>query len=144
MSLKMQKSLAAKVLEVGEGRVWIDPQRFEDVSGAITRADIRALIISGAIKARPEVGISKGRYRRIQKQKRKGLRKGAGTRKGPVTGDEWIDRIRSMREFLRLLRRRKIVTPSVYRTLYLKAKGGAFHDKRQMKSYLEEHNLARK
>jgi large subunit ribosomal protein L19e len=61
-----------------------------------------------------------------------------------VIGDKWEDRIRSMREFLRLMRRRKIITPSVYRVLYLKAKGGAFHDKRQLKVYIEEHELARR
>jgi len=144
MSLSIQKKLAAKILKAGKSRVWIDPENFEDVSAAITRDDIRALISYGAIKARPKVGISKGRFRHVQQQKRKGLRKGPGTRKGPVTGDEWVDRIRSMRAFLKLIRRRKIITPSVYRMLYLKTKGGAFHDKRQLKSYIEEHSLARK
>jgi len=144
MSLKIQKRIASDVLNVGESRVWMDPERFEDISIAITRDDIRALIGEGAIKARPETGVSRGRYRHAHLQKRKGLRKGPGTRKGPVTGDEWINRIRSIREFLRLLRRRKIITPAVYRVLYLKAKGGAFHDKRQLKTYIEEHNLARR
>ena len=144
MSLKIQKRIASDVLNVGESRVWMDPERFEDITIAITRDDIRALINGGAIKARPETGVSRGRYRHAHLQKRKGLRKGPGTRKGPVTGDEWINRIRSIREFLRLLRRRKIITPAVYRVLYLKAKGGAFHDKRQLKTYIEEHNLARR
>lgn len=144
MSLKIQKSIAAKVMKVGKGRVWIDPDRFEDVSMAITREDIRSLIKDGAIKKRAEVGISKGRFRKTRLQKKKGLRKGPGTRKGPVTGDEWIHRIRSIREFLRLLRRRKIITPATYRVLYLKAKGGAFHDKRQLKAYIEEKGLGRR
>jgi large subunit ribosomal protein L19e len=144
MSLRIQKQLAAKVLDIGKGRVWLDPDRFEDISAAITRDDIRALVHDGAIKARPQVGVSRGRFRQASLQRKKGLRKGPGTRKGPVQGDEWIHRIRSMREFLRLVRRRKIITPTVYRTLYLKAKGGAFHDKRQLKSYIEEHNLARR
>jgi large subunit ribosomal protein L19e len=144
MSLKIQKRLASDVLNVGESRVWMDPERSDDISMAITRNDIRSLINDGAIKARPELGVSKGRHRHAHKQKGRGLRKGPGTRKGPVTGDEWIDRIRSMRDFLRLLRKRKIITPTVYRTLYLKAKGGAFHDKRQLKAYIEEHNLARR
>jgi large subunit ribosomal protein L19e len=144
MSLKIQRGIAAKVMKVGEGRVWIDPGRFEDVSMAITREDIRSLIKDGAIKKRAEVGVSRGRFRKTRQQKKKGLRKGPGTRKGPVTGDEWMHRIRSIREFLRLMRRRKIITPTVYRTLYLKAKGGAFHDKRQLKAYIEEKGLARR
>ncbi len=144
MSLRNQKKMAADVLKIGETRVWIDPERFEDVSIAITRDDVRALIKDGAISTRPEVGISRGRFRHNHLQKRKGLRKGPGTRKGVVRGDEWENRIRSMREFLKLLRKRKIITPAVYRTLYLKAKGGAFHDRRQLKSYVEEHELARR
>lgn len=144
MSLRIQRSIAAKVLKVGEGRIWIDPTRFEDVSLAITREDIRSLIKDGAIMKRPEVGVSRGRHRKVKQQKKKGLKKGPGTRKGPVTGDEWVHRIRSMREFLRLMRRRKIITPAIYRALYLKAKGGAFHDKRQLKAYIEEKGLARR
>ncbi|MDD1776415.1 MAG: 50S ribosomal protein L19e [Candidatus Methanomethylicus sp.] len=144
MSLRNQKRIAADVMKIGETRVWIDPERFEDVSAAITRSDVRSLVDDGAIKTRPQIGVSRGRSRHKHKQKRKGLRKGPGSRKGVVEGDEWMDRIRSMREFLRLLRKRKIITPSVYRMLYLKAKGGAFHDKRQLKSYIEEHDLARR
>lgn len=53
MSLKIQKRLASDVLKIGEGRVWMDPERFEDIGIAITRDDIRALIHDGAIKARP-------------------------------------------------------------------------------------------
>ncbi|MBC7120749.1 MAG: 50S ribosomal protein L19e [Candidatus Methanosuratus sp.] len=144
MSLSNQRRLAADVLDVGETRVWIDPTRFEDVVAAITREDIRNLIKEGVIKARPERGVSRGRYRKTHLQKKKGLRKGPGSRKGKVEGDEWEYRIRSMREFLRLLKKRKIITPGVYRELYLKAKGGAFHDKRQLKTYIEERGLARR
>jgi large subunit ribosomal protein L19e len=144
MSLRNQKRIAADVLKIGKSRVWIDPDRFEDVSVAITRGDVRGLVDEGAIKTRPEVGVSRGRSRHKHKQKRKGLRKGPGSRKGRVEGDEWMNRIRSIREFLRMLRRRKIITPKDYRMLYLKAKGGAFHDKRQLKSYIQEHDLARR
>lgn len=144
MSLSNQRRLAAEVLNVGETRVWIDPTRFEDVVAAITREDIRNLIKEGVIKARPKRGVSRGRYRAVHLQKKKGLRKGPGSRKGLVEGDEWEFRIRSMRAFLRLLKKRKIIAPGVYRELYLKAKGGAFHDKRQLKTYIEEHGLARR
>ncbi len=144
MSLRIQRRLAADVLKVGEGRVWIDPDRFEDVSAAITRDDIRALIRDGAISPRPVKGISRGRTRHTLAQKRKGLRRGPGSRRRAVEEEDWPNKIRAVREFLRLLRRRKIITPSVYRMLYLKAKGGAFHDKRQVKAYIEEHDLARR
>jgi len=42
--LKAQKRLAADELDVGKGRVWLDPEAQEEVADAITREDIRELI----------------------------------------------------------------------------------------------------
>ena len=61
MDLKNQKRMAAVILKCGETRVWIDPNRQEDVADAITRADIRTAIESGTIRAHPKQGISRGR-----------------------------------------------------------------------------------
>ena len=61
MDLKNQRRMAAEILDCGENRVWIDPNRTEDLADAITRADIRTAIGSGTIKAMPKAGISKGR-----------------------------------------------------------------------------------
>ncbi|MCJ7516993.1 MAG: 50S ribosomal protein L19e, partial [Methanomassiliicoccales archaeon] len=63
MDLKSQRRIAAQILGCGEGRVWIDPDRIEDVADAITRADIRTAIESGTIRARPKKGVSRGRAR---------------------------------------------------------------------------------
>ncbi|MDH5806540.1 MAG: 50S ribosomal protein L19e [Candidatus Methanomethylicaceae archaeon] len=144
MNLKVQRRLAAEVLGVGENRIWIDPSKISEVSAAITREEIRKFIEDGIIKARPEIGISRGRWRKIREQKKKGLRKGPGSRKGPVESDDWIYRVRAMRSFLRLLKKKKIITPKVYRMLYIKVKSGIFHDRRQLKTYIEEHGLARR
>lgn len=144
MNLKVQRRLAAEVLGVGENRVWIDPSKLSEVSAAITREEIRKLIEDGVIKARPVIGISRGRWRKIRKQKRKGLRKGPGSRKGPVESDDWVYRVRAMRAYLRLLKKKKIITPKIYRMLYVKVKSGVFHDRRQLKAYIEEHGLARR
>ncbi|RLI07420.1 50S ribosomal protein L19e, partial [Candidatus Bathyarchaeota archaeon] len=51
MSLKSQRRLAASILNVGVNRVWIDPERIEDVDVAITREEIKKLIHEGVIKA---------------------------------------------------------------------------------------------
>ena len=47
MSLKSQRRLAAEILKVGESRVWMDPDRTEEVEIAITREEIRRLIHEG-------------------------------------------------------------------------------------------------
>jgi LSU ribosomal protein L19E len=47
MNLTTQKRLAAEILKVGTNRVWIDPERVEEVSTAITRESIKQLIKDG-------------------------------------------------------------------------------------------------
>ena len=41
MNLTTQKRLAASILKVGLNRVWIDPERMEEVSMAITREGVK-------------------------------------------------------------------------------------------------------
>lgn len=71
MNLTTQKKLAAKILKVGVNRVWIDPEHMEEVSRAITRNSIRALINDGVIKAKPVNGISSYRAKHNAEQKKK-------------------------------------------------------------------------
>ena len=54
MNLTTQKRLAASILKVGLNRVWIDPERLEEVSMAITREGVKQLIYDGAFKAKPQ------------------------------------------------------------------------------------------
>nr|MQY68649.1 50S ribosomal protein L19e [Hadesarchaea archaeon] len=82
MKLNTQRRLAADILGVGVNRVWIDSARIADVSSAISREDVKRLIRQGAIKARPELGISRGRFRRRAAKRKQGRRRGVGSRKG--------------------------------------------------------------
>ncbi|RLG90537.1 50S ribosomal protein L19e, partial [Candidatus Bathyarchaeota archaeon] len=84
MSLKSQRRLAAEILKIGENRVWIDPERIEDVQMAITREEIKKLIHEGAIKKLKEKGVSRARARVIREKKKKGLRRGPGSRSGAM------------------------------------------------------------
>ncbi|MBS7652083.1 MAG: 50S ribosomal protein L19e [Candidatus Bathyarchaeia archaeon] len=149
MSLKSQRRIAASILNVGTHRVWIDPERREDVELAITRSEIRRLIHEGAIKAAPIKGESRWRAKRLKEKRRKGLRRGPGTRKGGRYAtisrkSRWMSRIRAIRERLRLLRARRIITPTTYRELYLKAKGGEFKSISDMERYISQRGLRRK
>ncbi|KXB01039.1 50S ribosomal protein L19 [candidate division MSBL1 archaeon SCGC-AAA259O05] len=146
MKLRMQKRLAADILGVGEERVWIDPDRMTEVSTAITRADIRELIRDEAIKAKPKKSTSRARARKRQEQKSKGRQSGPGTRKGSKQGrksrkDEWISKVRSLRQELREYRDEGLIDSSLYRSLYRKVKGGAFRNKAHLRTYLEERGL---
>lgn len=142
MDLKNQRRMAAELLGCGENRVWIDPNRSEDVADAITRADIRTAIASGSIKAVPKTGISKGRTRHNQAQRRKGRQRGPGSRKGRAGArtprkSAWIQTIRPIRATLRELRDEGKIPRNVYREFYMKAKGGMFKSRAHVLSHLK-------
>jgi len=127
--LAKQRRIAAKVLKVGEGRVWIDPESISDVEEAITRADIRDLIEEGVIRKKPKRGVSRGRARIRALKKSLGRRKGHGSRKGTQGARrskkrQWIIRIRALRRRLKELRAEGVIDKSMYHRLYNKAKGG--------------------
>jgi len=141
--------MAAEVLGVGEGRVWIDPERLEDVEAAITREDIRRLIHEGAIRKLKEKGVSRARARILHEKKKKGRRRGAGSRSGSRKARAklkraWVEKIRALRRRLRKLKEKRVITTRVYRQLYLKAKSGVFRSVSDLHRYIEVHDLRRK
>jgi len=149
VSLKSQRRLAAKILKVGESRVWINPDRIDDVQAAITREEIKKLIHEGAIKALPKEGVSRARARIIHAKKKKGLRKGPGSRSGASGAimskkEAWMKKIRALRRRLRELREKRIITESVYRKLYVMAKSGRFESKAELENYIKAQGWWRK
>lgn len=146
MKLSVQKRLAASLFKCSEKRVWFDEDRLDDIKEAITKQDIKGLVVEGAIRLKPAKSQSKGRARKIKTQKSKGLQKGRGSRKGALRARTpkkatWMAKIRVQRGFLKTLRDKGHVTKSQYQNLYLKSKGGFFRSKRHIKLYLEEHNI---
>jgi len=149
LSLRSQRRLAAEVLKVGEGRVWIDPDRTEDVEAAITREEIRKLIHEGAIRSLPEKGVSRARARVLQEKKRKGLRRGPGQKSGSAQTrvskkQAWMKKIRPLREKLRELKASRAITESVYRRLYNMAGSGVFESTADLERYIRTRGLGRR
>lgn len=139
--LTAQRRLAADVLDVGESRVWFDPTAQGEIASAITRDEIRDLVDDGLIQRKPKRGNSRGRARERNAKRAYGHRKGPGRRKGTKNArhngrEEWIDGIRAQRRELRELREEGILSPSVYREVYNKARGGEFRSIRYMRNYL--------
>lgn len=146
MNLTNKKRMAARLLKVGESRVWFDPERLSEINEAITKADIRRLIQDYAIQAKPATGVSRFRARKIADQKRKGRQAGEGSKKGTFRArlpkkQEWMAKIRSQRFFLKDLKDKELVKPSDYRKLYLMCKGSFFRSIRHIKLYMEEHSM---
>jgi len=144
-ALELVKKVAAKLLKVGVNRVWIDPEQLDRASAAITKEDVRKLIKDGVVRARPVKGISRWRWRRAHEQRKKGLRKGPGSRKGPVVSRKraWIARVRALRRFLSDLKERRRIARSTYRELYSMVKSGVFHSKAQLQAYIKEKGLVK-
>lgn len=147
--LSSQRRLAAQILKVGQNRVWIDPQRMDDVEAAITREEVKKLIHEKVITSLPEKGVSRSRAKTIQEKKRKGRRKGAGSKTGAGHAkiskkEAWMSRIRSLRKRLRELKATRVITEATYRKLYRVAGSGRFESVADLERYLKANDLWRK
>ena len=139
--LRNQRRMGASILKCGVNRVWMDHDRTDEIAKAVTKNDIRILIRGKAIKSRQIQGISRGRKRFNVQQKKKGRRRGYGSRKGRKYArlsrkERWIRTIRPIRKYLRSIRDAGKIDVSSYRLYYKKAKGGEFRSKNHLKSHL--------
>ncbi|MFX0050552.1 MAG: 50S ribosomal protein L19e [Candidatus Hermodarchaeota archaeon] len=149
MNLTPQKKIAAKILGVGVKRVWIDPDVEEDLTLALTRADVRKLIADRIIRKKAIKGVSRVRARKIGTQKRRGQRRGLGSRKGRIGARQpskklWIVKVRSQRRYLSGLRDSQRITPAQYRTLYTKVKGNAYRSVTHLRNTIEDQGILKK
>jgi large subunit ribosomal protein L19e len=131
-------------MKCGVTRVWIDPSRIKDVQEAITGHDVRKFISEGVIKKLPKQGISSYRKNKIRLQKKKGRRRGQGTRKGypaALKKTKWAKRIRVIRRILKELKNKERITNKTYWQMYRTAKSGFFRSKAHLISHLEKNEL---
>ncbi len=139
MELNQVKRIASKVLKVGISRVVV--KKPEEAAQAMTREDVRKLVEKGAISKKPEKGTSRARARKIEEQKKKGRRRGPGSRKKTKKGtkEEWMKKVRALRKQLRELKPK--LEPADYKRLYKMIKGGYFRSKSHLKLYVTERKL---
>jgi large subunit ribosomal protein L19e len=140
-NLKFQRRIAAKILKVGENRIWLDLTKREEIEKAVTRADIKKLIEKKIIKALPE---------KLKKPRERKKRKSApGSKKGGKYSTiekkrKWILTIRPLRKMLKELRDSGQIDRKTYRKLYLLVKGGMFRSRAHLKTYLEQKGILKK
>ncbi len=148
-NLSSQRRLAAQILKVGQNRVWINPERIDDVEGAITRDEIKRLIHEKIIVSLPEKGVSRSRAKAVREKKRVGRRKGAGSRTGSGHAkiskkEAWMIKIRCLRRKLRELKASRVITENTYRKCYGIAGSGKFESVAELERYLKANDLWRK
>jgi large subunit ribosomal protein L19e len=144
MELKKAKELAATIMKVGIGKIYIDPVQTDKVKEAMTRDDIRGLIAERVVKKRQDNFQSKGRARVLKAQKQKGRKRGQGKRKGTKKTrvnkkENWIKKVRAQRRTLKELKQTKPeeVKALGYSKLYRQVKGGLFKGKKYLIEHIE-------
>jgi len=149
MNLQVQRRIAADILKAGINRVSFDESRLNEIKEAITKADLRNLINDGAIILNQINGKSNFRSNKLKIQRRKGKRRGMGSRKGTKTArltrkTTWMIKVRVQRKFIKLLKEKKYLSVQNYRIMYKMIKSNMFRSKRHLKLYLDENNLVTK
>jgi len=127
--LTTQRRLAAEILNTGKAKVIFDPLRFEDISKAITRLDIRDLIKDKAITRR---------FTKKQRTKKEARNKGLGhiRKRLKRRKERYMAKIRKIRRYLSETKNRKIISKEEYQYLRRLAKSGHFKTRRHLKEHL--------
>jgi large subunit ribosomal protein L19e len=144
MNVRSKKELSSKILKAGKSRVRVESDK--DVMDAITRNDIRVLIKKGKIRKVQKKGTTRKYAKETLKQKRKGRKKGEGSRKGAAYSRKtkktlWIEKVRALRSLAMNLRDTGKIHRSDYRRIYLMIKGGQFRNKKHLLFYLKDKEL---
>lgn len=138
-AFKTQKRIAAQLLGVSANRIWLDPNRLDEIKQAITRRDIEELIKEKAIKAKPVHGVKRRAGKKHDERRKKGRKRGPGRRKKIVKQRkrEYVMLIRRLRSYLRALKNKGVITTNQYQKLRRLAKAGMFSSKKSVDEYIK-------
>lgn len=144
MKLNKLKKSAGKILKKGKNKIKINPEKFEEnkkiVTDAITKDDVRKIIVEGVVEKKKDTGHSRGRARVLLKKKKLKRKSGPGKRKGTQKArkkvDEYNLRVRALRKKLRELKKEDKLNNKNYNDLYRKIKGNYFKGKKYLEKYV--------
>ena len=137
VNLTQQRRLAASLLRVGKGRVWMDPNEVNEIALANSRKAVRKLIKDNFIFQKKIAMHSRQRARVRKEERRLGRHTGLGKRRGCADGRMpqkilWIRRQRTLRRLLKKYRESKKFDKHLYHQLYLDCKAARYNSKRNL------------
>lgn len=136
--MKLQKKLAARILGVGESKIWLDPTKISEIEKAVSAADVRKLIKKGYIKKKVEK-VSKPKEK---KKKRRYYGSKKGKKYSIVSKKErWVKLVRVLRRYAKELKEKGKIDNKTYRRIRALIKGGMFKSKAHLELYLKQHEL---
>ncbi|RLG14056.1 MAG: 50S ribosomal protein L19e [Candidatus Nanohalarchaeota archaeon] len=143
MNLRSKKTISAKLLKCGINRIWFDPEENDKIAKALTNQDIQKLINEKIIQKKQKKGVSRARANIKLTQKKKGLQKSAGNRKGKAGARQgrkarWIKQIRAVRRELLVLRAKGIFNKGEYRKMYRLGCGGVLKSRAYTRMYAKK------
>ena len=137
VNLRQQRRLAAEILRVGKGRVWMDPNEVNEIALANSRKAVRKLIKDNFI-FKKKIQIHSRQRALLRKQERRlGRHTGLGKRRGCSDGRMpqkvlWIRRQRTLRRLLKKKKKKKKFDKHLYHQLYLDCKAARYNSKRNL------------
>ncbi|KAI5171307.1 large subunit ribosomal protein L19e [Nematocida sp. LUAm3] len=143
------REMAAKVMECGKNKIWMDPAEITRIAEGKTEEQVKQMAEDGLLIRRPDIGQSRGRCRQFRFERSLGRHRGFGRRKGTRNARFpekriWILRIRAIRKDLKEIRAEGRIDRAMYRKVYLKAKAGCFKSRKMMKEYIVNEELRKK
>ena len=133
-NLRAKKAMAMKVLGVGKDRVWLDPERLQEIKEVVTKQDIAALIKEGIIKKKSIVGDKKRAHHKRLLRKKRGRRRGQGKKRKKIINSkrDYVKKIRKLRRYIRHCR--SLLSEEDYRNTKKLIEGGQIRELKELKS----------
>ena len=132
MKLEKKKSLVARTLGVGKGRIKFNEGRLSEFKEAITKQDIKDLLEAGAISIKEKKG-------RRKIEKRKSRRRAGSIRKKPKRSKrEYIIITRKLRAYLKSLKGKGKISAEDFKETRKQIRARSFKSLSHMKEIISK------